>query len=44
MAKVAEYGLEGRRVAELVEYVVRQRDVRRGHLLARVLMMRVHHR
>lgn len=39
VSKVAEYGLEGRRVAELIEHVVGQRHVRRGHLLAAVLMI-----
>lgn len=37
--KVPEYGLEGRRVAELIEHVVGQRHVRRGHLLAAVLVI-----
>lgn len=37
--KVAEYGLEGRRVAELIEHLVGQRHVRRGHLLTAVLVI-----
>lgn len=39
VSKVAEYGLEGRRVAELIEHLVGQRHVRRGHLLAAVLVI-----